>query len=602
MRTLRVIVTALLVGAWLSSCDSDPAGPPSPPSSSDQAIVQWEHPFPVEAVADVWGMATDDVHAVGSYGQTLHYDGNEWRDVASPTREHLISLWGLPSGDIWAVGFVGTIIHFDGREWRAQDSGTQQYLFGVWASSPDTVLAVGSEGTVLRYDGVLWSTMAPPTTADLLCIWGTSTNNVYVGARDALLHFDGTTWTDVGIQVRVRVIGIGGSSSNDVWVTDGTNWPWHFDGISWENVFTRLNYPFTDFWGFATDNAFGCGTDGFVSQFDGVTWSEQSLGDYWFEGLWGASDRDVWVSGTVINGVGGILFHYDGVEWTQKNRAAAVGGLQDIWSDPLGSVAYAVGLNGQVLTRSDGQWEVVPMATSADLSAVWGTPSGHVFVAADDGKCHRFDGAAWEEFDLGTGVRLSDVWGTSELNVYAGSNRGVWHFDGSEWSLTGVHDRVSGISGSGPAEVYVAGLDSLGENGTVRRFDGSTWTRIYSQPDKFINSIESTGPGAVVIIESTLSVASHRLLEYNGSSWDDVSPSEIDNFHSIGWNAELGLLTSGSKVNGNSLTGHSLFRLHEGSWERVDTRYSALFGGMWGGLEGGAYLVGGSAIARCLLK
>jgi len=558
----------------------------------------------VEAVADVWGMATDDVHAVGSYGQTLHYDGNEWRDVASPTREHLTSLWGLPSGDVWAVGFVGTIIHFDGQEWHAQDSGTQQYLFGVWASSPDTVLAVGSDGIVLRYDGVSWSTMAPPTTEDLLCIWGTSANNVYVGARDALLQFDGTDWTDVGIHVRVRVIGIGGSSSDNVWVTDGTNWPWHFDGKSWENVFTRVGYPFTNFWGFAQDNLFGCGTDGFVSRFDGTTWSEESLGDYWLSALWGASDEDVWVCGTVTawDGAGGILFHYDGSEWTQKNHAAAVGGLRDIWSDPSGNVAYAVGLDGQVLTRAGAEWEAMPMATSVDFEAVWGAPSGHVFVAGSDGRCYRFDGAVWEEFDLGTSLRLTDVWGTSEVNVYAGSNMGVWHFDGSTWSPTEVHDSIDGVSGSGFADVYAAGVDSLGDSGTVRYFDGNSWTRIYSQPNTFVGPIESRGPGDVVIVESTLYGVPERILRYNGSSWDDISPSEIDVFHSIGWNDEIGLLVSGSKADGNNLIGHSLFRMRDGNWERVDTRYSPLFVGVWGGLDDGAYLVGPSAIARCSLE
>jgi hypothetical protein len=117
-----------------------------------------------------------------------------------------------------------------------------------------------------------------------------------------------------------------------------------------------------------------------------------------------------------------------------------------------------------------------------------------------------------------------------------------------------------------------------------------------------VGPIESTGPGGVVIVESTLYVVPERILRYNGSSWDDISPSEIDVFHSIGWNDDIGLLVSGSKANGNNLTGHSLFRLREGSWKRVDTRYSAWFDGIWGGLDGGAYLVGRSAIARCSLE
>lgn len=492
MKTLRVILTVLLGTVFLSNCADDPAAPPpAPPTPSNQVVVEWEHPFPVDYVLDVWGRATDDVYAVGAFGQILHYDGIEWAYIDGPTRATLLSMWGLPTGDIWAVGTAGTIVHFDGSEWRSQDSGTQQRLFGVWASSPDTVFAVGWSGTALRYDGSSWTTMTPPTTSDLLSIWGTSASDLYVGARDALLHFDGTTWTDVGIQVRVRVIGIWGSSTDDVWVTDGTNWLWHFDGTEWSNVIARVNYPFVSLWGFASDDIFGCGQGGFVSHYDGTSWSEQSLGDLWLDGLWGTSDHDVWVTGTVTTGVAGVLFHYDGTEWTQVSRAAGVRGLGDIWSDAAGDVAYAVGSLGQVLTRHAGKWEAIPMAGSKAFTAVWGTPSGTIFVAAHDGTCQRFDGASWEEFNLGADVRLTDVWGTSETNVYAGSDEGIWHFDGSTWNLTSVHDYIRRMSGSGEADVYAAGIDSLGEFGMVRRFDGYSWAEIYSQPGMLISSVES---------------------------------------------------------------------------------------------------------------
>ncbi len=594
-------MTALLGCGFLSSCGNDPAKP-TPSPVSEQVVVQWEHPFPVDYVFDVWGTATDNVYAVGAFGQMLHYDGIEWAYIASPTRETLLSMWGLPTGDIWAVGTAGAIVHFDGSNWRVQDSGTQQRLFGAWASSPDTVFAVGWSGTVLRYDGTSWNTMTPPTTSDLLSIWGTSPRDLYVGARDALLHFDGTTWTDVGIQVRVRVIGIWGSSSNDVWATDGTNWLWHFDGTSWQNVITRVSYPFVSFWGFAADNIFGCGQGGFVSHYDGTSWSEQSLGDLWLDGLWGSSDHDVWVSGTVTTGVAGVLFHYDGTEWTQVSHAAAVRGLGDIWSDATGDAAYAVGALGQVLARHGDTWEAIPMAGNKQFTAVWGAPSGAIFVTAYDGTCQRFDGASWDEFNLGAGVRLVDVWGTNEANVYAASQKGVWHFDGSEWNPTSNHDYITKLSGSGEAEVYAAGLDSLGENGEVRCFDGNAWTEIYSQPGMHITSVENIGPGKAVIIEVDLTARTERLLSYDGSPWNDITPTEITNFSSIGWNPELGLLASGYVMDGNQLTGFALLRRDQDTWQRVDTRFSPGFSGIWGGLENGAYLVGGSAIARCTIK
>lgn len=441
--------------------------------------------------------------------------------------------------------------------------------------------------------------MTPPTASDLLSIWGTRANDLYVGARDALLHFDGVTWTDVGIQVRVRVIGIWGSSSDDVWVTDGTNWLWHFDGVTWENVMTRVNYPFVSLWGFAGDDIFGCGQDGFVSRFDGISWSEQSLGDFWLDGLWGVSNDDVWVSGTVVTGTAGVLYHFDGLQWTQKSHAAAVRGLRDIWSDATGDVAYAVGSLGQVLTRNGSTWEAIPMAGNREFTAVWGAPSGPIFVTASDGTCHRFDGTSWEEFDLGARVRLTDVWGTDETNVFASSRTGVWHFDGSEWSPTSNNDNVAMVAGSGEVDVYAAGIDSLFENGKVRRFDGNSWTEIYSQAGMFVESIENVGPGEVVIVEVDQAASTERLLRYDGTSWNDISPSSITHFSSIGWNAKVGLLASGYVMDGNQQTGFALLRRDQGSWQEVEAQFSPAFAGIWGGLDNGAYLVGGSAIARC---
>jgi hypothetical protein len=601
MKTLQAFATALFTAVLLSSCDDDPAKP-TPPATPEQVTVQWEHPFPVDYVVDVWGTASDNVFAVGAYGQILHYDGQEWTYVESPTRGHLLSMWGLPNGDIWAVGWSGTIIHFDGVKWNVQDSGTQQSLFGIWASSPDTVLAVGWSGTLLRYDGASWESMTSPTTSDLLSIWGTSASDLYVGARDALLHFDGTTWTDVGIQVRVRVIGIWGASPNDVWATDGTNLLWHFDGAEWQNVNTRVNYPFVSLWGFASDSIFGCGQGGFVSRFDGTSWSEKSLGDLWLDGLWGAADNDVWATGTVREGIAGVLFHYDGVEWKQFSHAAAVRGLGDIWSDAAGDVAYVVGSSGQVLTRRDGTWEAVPTAPDKDFTAVWGAPSGTIFLTTSDGTCQRFDGVSWEEFQIGSGARMTDVWGTSEVNVFAGSTQGVWRFDGLSWSPMSNHDHVTAMSGSGASDIYAAGVDSLFENGIVRRFDGTTWTEIYSQPGMYIPSIESIGPGEAVIIEADQDALTGRLLMYNGSSWDDISPSEVTNFSAIGWNEKLGLLTSGYNMDGNRKVRPALLRFDQGSWQRVQTQFFPGFSSIWGGLNEGAYLVGGSAIARCTIK
>ncbi len=55
-------------------------------------------------------------------------------------------------------------------------------------------------------------------------------------------------------------------------------------------------------------------------------------------------------------------------------------------------------------------------------------------------------------------------------------------------------------------------------------------------------------------------------------------------------------------MEGNQLTWAALLRHDQGSWQHVEAQFSPGFSNIWGGLEDGAYLVGGSAIARCTIK
>ena len=96
---------------------------------------------------------------VGNLGQILHYNGEKWQEVDSPTRKHLYGLAYLPSGNGWAVGQEGTILYYAGQQekwtvWPA--SPTHRHLLSVIALSEQEVYAVGQGGIVLRYDGKEW--------------------------------------------------------------------------------------------------------------------------------------------------------------------------------------------------------------------------------------------------------------------------------------------------------------------------------------------------------------------------------------------------------------------------------------------------------------
>jgi hypothetical protein len=61
----------------------------------------------------VWAGAYTNAWAVGEYGLILHWDGNSWTLVTSPTTETLNGVWGsTTTSDVWAVGDHGTILHY----------------------------------------------------------------------------------------------------------------------------------------------------------------------------------------------------------------------------------------------------------------------------------------------------------------------------------------------------------------------------------------------------------------------------------------------------------------------------------------------------------
>ena len=58
----------------------------------------------------------------------LHYGGNQWTEVNSPTGSNLSSVVMESTADGWAVGDNGTILHYTGGLWSVVNSPTIQNL------------------------------------------------------------------------------------------------------------------------------------------------------------------------------------------------------------------------------------------------------------------------------------------------------------------------------------------------------------------------------------------------------------------------------------------------------------------------------------------
>ncbi len=189
--------------------------------------------------------------------------------------------------------------------------------------------------------------------------------------------------------------------------------------------------------------------------------------------LYGTRISDVWAVGAM-----GVIFHFDGLEWTQ-HHSPSKHDLHAVWSAREGGVAWAVGAAGEVV-RFDGEhWFLHEVETTANLNAIWGSGPNDVWVVGDEGTVMRYDGQNWIVDRAPTGLALHGVWGTSSRDLYVVGVGEIFHYDGKGWDRvhsSGVTTFVS-IWGTGPDNIWV-----LGDRGAAHRFDGRRWAPVEIRP------------------------------------------------------------------------------------------------------------------------
>lgn len=116
--------------------------------------------------------------------------------------------------------------------------------------------------------------------------------------------------------------------------------------------------------------------------------------------------------------------------------------LQGVWRAPSGAT-YVTSGDGFVHTDATGAWEKTKLG--GDLISIDGV-GGHIFVGADGGLIHRFDGSAWTQHQTSlTGTSfVSKFSGSAADDVYAASVDTLFHFDGATWTALPAYDGAKG--------------------------------------------------------------------------------------------------------------------------------------------------------------
>ena len=273
--------------------------------------------------------------------------------------------------------------------WRPMTSGTTKNLRAVWVREIDDAFAVGDDGTALHYDGFAWSHVTDletlATTSPLIGIWGSSTGELFVLAGNRkMFHFARDVWEQQTLASIRPLAAIGGQGPNAVYAAGLLGEVWSFDGTMWSSV-----------------------TTGSTSEV--------------YAGVWATAQNGVYLVGTDAGA--GIVRHYNGSTW-QKDFTLPNNPLLGVWGDGIADI-YAIGAPDTATPLAHYKTTWMPVTTTANGLALWGSSADDVFAAGPSGIYH-YDGQAWDDRG-GNDMPINAIHGSAKNNVIAvGPNGSIW--------------------------------------------------------------------------------------------------------------------------------------------------------------------------------
>jgi hypothetical protein len=459
--------------------------------------------------SDVAGVA-GDLWAVGGQANTAttdntlveHYNGTSWSVVASPTPDLSANLNGVryaAANDVWTVGAAAytspstaneldhTVIeHWDGNTWRqvaSPNPTNHQSLFDVAIAAPSTLLTVGFAQDAIN--GAASTTLAAdlceptPVVSSLNPDHGTSAGGTVVKIMGSGLAFPrsvmfGTVAATsfsansdsqitavapagtVGSQVNVTVMSMGGTSA-----PAAGNLYLYFGPGPWELAGGVLAFgPAASTWGSGRLDAFVTGTDGIVYH---RYFTSVSAGGWAWEALPGEGSLSEASSISTASGSIDVFIHgADNALWRRNFSSGTWSTWQRIGGKIIGAPsAVSVG-SGDMGIFVQGADNHLWLATYSVATATWtwvdnggqlGAPPSAISTAPASAKAYvrGTDSALWEWTTaagwspslggklLGQPAAINRS-GTSDVFV-EGTDIALWHWTGlsggSHWEAVG---------------------------------------------------------------------------------------------------------------------------------------------------------------------
>lgn len=503
----------------------------------------------------VWGASDACVFAGGSKDGILKWDGETWswsKEEDGEGNQTVTALFGFTEYDVYAGSGSG-LMHFDGLSWNLVEDTPfgDGEIGGIWGTSGDD-LHLAYKDQFWHYDGTDWSLLYDISDGSVspTFMWGTSENDIYCTSRQllqgnaaSLYHFNGTEWTWVqeegDLDYQYGFCGIWGTGADDIYVTGSNSVLYHWDGQTWTYIQGGAQLWTYGISGFDDDLFFLVGDAGVLyevkdgqSSFARTEFFSYLLDAYVTQQgeLYALADSNVYTMGeempeeidlpffdypldlSGITGNGeelyiaghyetddgdnkGIVYKYDGAQWTILSSEIGEGLFSSIWTD--GSVLFVAASNGHIYSYADEVWEDMVLPVQVEFTRIWGTSQSDVYAVGASGTVLYFDGTTWSQVDAGTGTyKLFDIWASSPDDVYVAGQMGtVRHFDGSAWTDVDLGDRtstrtISCICGRSASDVLF-----IDGSGRAYSFDGQKLVSSRNIASSSIKRMTTAGDG-----------------------------------------------------------------------------------------------------------
>ncbi len=293
--------------------------------------------------------------------------------------------------------------------------------------------------------GHLCRASVPFTRATVTALTGRAKNDVWASGSDGLLmHYDGTQWTALDSDIDEALTSLA-LTADETWGNAGTLVVRRrIDAGSIRKVRLQSNYGTPSTLGVLPGAQVYMATD---DQRTPVVWLELET--------------------STLTPLPNPVLPWANEAQQARFRASFLGPQNALWfvGDRAAIARYPLADAGDGGPGSPlGRGVLVPVASHADLLAVWGHGE-HLFAAGRGGTVLHFDGSRWRELETGTSVTLKAIFGLSPTDVWAAGEQGtVLHYDGNSWKAIdlGTYDgSVDCIWGSAPDDVWLGGENRL---------------------------------------------------------------------------------------------------------------------------------------------